>query len=100
MLKRAIYKVPDGKLLKIFLEEEDGKINDIRITGDFFLYPEENVERLERELYGTSLQSTALTFRIREFFVNYPTKLFGLDEESLVNTILSAGAERNEAQTS
>lgn len=89
-MKRAIYKVPNGKLLKIFLEDREGKIADIKITGDFFTYPEEHIELLEQTLIGASLQLTALTFRIHEFFMNYPTELYGLDEESLVNTILSA----------
>jgi lipoate---protein ligase len=89
-MKKAIYKVPDGKLLKIFLEDRQGKIGRIRITGDFFTYPEESIENLETALEGTSLQSTALTFRIQEYFMAHPTKLFGLDEESLVSTILSA----------
>lgn len=89
-VRKALYKVPNGKLLKIFLEEKEGKISDIKITGDFFTYPEERIERLEQELKGTSLQATALTFRIREFFLNFPTELFGVDEESLVTTILSA----------
>lgn len=89
-MKRSIYKVPNGKLLKIFLEDLEGKIQGIKITGDFFTYPEEHVELLEKELVGTSLQSTALTFRVHEFFMKYPTELFGVDEESLVKTILAA----------
>lgn len=88
--KKAMYKVPNGKLLKIFLEERKGQISDIKITGDFFTYPEGNIEKLEQALMGTSLQSTALTFRIREFFTKNPTELFGLNEESLVQTILTA----------
>ncbi len=82
--------MPNGKLLKIFLEEKNGKIDDIKITGDFFSHPEEHIELLEKSLKGASIQSTALTFRIQEFFVNFPTELYGVDETSLVSTILAA----------
>ena len=31
-------------------------INSIKITGDFFLYPEESLETLEVNLIGTKLE--------------------------------------------
>lgn len=89
-MKKAIYKVPNGKLLKIFLEDTSGKIGSIKITGDFFLYPEENVEKLEATLIGCDLDKEKLTAKINEFLAMTPTTFFGLDAESLVITILSA----------
>lgn len=89
-MKKAIYKVPNGKLLKIFLEDSDGKIVTLRITGDFFLYPEENLEKLERYLLDTPLSTEALTEKINNFLGQRPTTLFGFDVASLVSTILQA----------
>lgn len=89
-MKKAIYKVPNGKLLKIFLDEETGVIRDIKITGDFFIYPEENIERLEKYLCGTQLADEALRGRCRDFVEKFPTTFFGLDIDSLVATILNA----------
>lgn len=89
-MKKAIYKVPNGKLLKIFLEEENGIIASIKITGDFFLYPEENIEKLEHAVQGAPLQKEALSAHIHDFLNNHPTTLFGIDQESLVTTILNA----------
>lgn len=89
-MKKAIYKVPNGKLLKIFLEDSDGKISSIKITGDFFLYPEENVEKLEAALAGAALTKEDLSAKITEFLKNTPTTFFGLDNESLVTTIINA----------
>jgi lipoate-protein ligase A len=85
-----MYKVPNGKLLKIFLEDADGKIVSLKITGDFFLYPEEHVEKLEAALAGCELHKENLTAKINEFLAKTPTTFFGLDVESLVFTILSA----------
>jgi len=89
-MKRAIYKVPNGKLLKIALEEEGGTIKMIKITGDFFIYPEENLEKMEVELLGCEMSAGKLSITIDEFIKVNPTELFGLDEESLIQTILNA----------
>ena len=89
-MKKAIYKVPNGKLLKIFLEDAGGKIVSIKITGDFFLHPEENIEKMEKALVGAQLSREILTAKIEEFLKTSPTQFFGLDTESLVKTILSA----------
>lgn len=89
-MKKAIYKVPNGKLLKIFLEDSAGKISSIKITGDFFLYPEENLEKLENYLIGAVLKKEELSAKIEEFLKTAPTTFFGLDTESLIFTILNA----------
>ncbi len=89
-MKKALYKVPNGKLLKIFLEENAGKISAIKITGDFFAHPEEVIEKLEKWLVGTVILPDALTKRMDEFFAREPAKLFGVDVPSIITTILSA----------
>jgi lipoate---protein ligase len=52
---RNIHK--SEKLIKIFLgyDECTKIINSIKITGDFFLYPEESLDELEANLIGTKL---------------------------------------------
>lgn len=93
-MKKAIYKVPNGKLLKIFIDdigpERDRKIHGIKITGDFFTYPEENIEKLEQALTGKTLDQTILKETIDDFLKNTGTEFFGLDTESIVQTILAA----------
>lgn len=94
LVKKAIYKVPNGKLLKIFLEDmgsgQDRKINSIKITGDFFTYPEENIEKLEGILAGEMLDPDILKETIDIFLKNSGTEFFGIDSESIVQTILQA----------
>lgn len=89
-MKKAIFKVPNGKLLKIFLEDFDGKIKSIKITGDFFAHPEENIEKMERALAGADLNSDSLKNKLHDFIQKSPTQLFGLDIDYLVSTILTA----------
>lgn len=89
-----MYKVPNGKLLKIFLEDMEGdrgrRINEIKITGDFFTYPEENIEKLEKALAGKELNQETLRIEIEKFLKNTKTEFFGLDTDSIVQTILQA----------
>ncbi|MDP6704098.1 MAG: lipoate protein ligase C-terminal domain-containing protein [archaeon] len=40
------FKVAGGKLLKASFSVDEGKLKDVKITGDFFLYPEEAIEGL------------------------------------------------------
>lgn len=92
-MKKALYKVPNGKLLKIFLEDSDSRIVSLKITGDFFVHPEENIEILEKELVGAEIEVTTLTDKINNFLKRSQSLLFGLDVNSLVLTIMNAYAQ-------
>jgi lipoate-protein ligase A len=87
-MPQAIYKVPDGKLLKVFLEIEGSIIQSITITGDFFVYPEEKMEDLEHALIGTELREEQLLQAIQTFVEREKLELFGVDAESLVTVIM------------
>ena len=45
-------KIPGGKLLRIKAQCRDGRLAQIRIEGDFFLYPEEGLAKMEAALVG------------------------------------------------
>ncbi len=49
------YKVEGGKFFRIYLEEENRMVKSIKITGDFFFYPEFGLEEVEDYLKGNSL---------------------------------------------
>ena len=49
-------KVPGGKLVCVEVESSGKRIEKIRITGDFFLYPEETLEKIERALTGAGIK--------------------------------------------
>lgn len=53
--RRAQRKVPDGKLVRLDAVCGDGVFSDIRITGDFFVYPEEALTNIERDLIAGRL---------------------------------------------
>lgn len=55
MLKNIDYKPEDGKLIRLEVDISQNKINNIKITGDFFMYPEEGIEKIENVLIGKNI---------------------------------------------
>ena len=90
MQSKSVYKVPNGKLLKIFLDynEKNDSINMIRITGDFFAYPEEAIEIIENELKGEVLDKRKLAEKINKIVTKQDIKFIGLDAEGLAEGIV------------
>jgi len=90
MQSKSVYKIPNGKLLKIFLEynSENRSIDNVRITGDFFAYPEESIDIIEKKLKNTSLSRQDLTEKINAVIKKYNIEFIGLDAEGLAEGIL------------
>lgn len=96
MLKTARNIHKTQKLIKILLEyddQEDSKkiINSIKITGDFFLYPEESLEYLEAQLIGTIMDREMLKEKMDKCLKD--SEAFGFDTESMVAAILGCVAK-------
>jgi len=80
-----IYK--SKKLIKISLEYTDSKIiSSIRITGDFFLYPEETLDQIEARLIGTKIDRKSIKETIENCLSH--SEAFGFDSESLTDAII------------
>jgi phosphoribosylformylglycinamidine (FGAM) synthase PurS component len=90
MRSQSIYKVPQGKLLKISVEydEKNNVIRDIRITGDFFAYPEEAIELMEKKLRNTVIEREQLLEKIQSIIAEYHIQFIGVDSEGLTQGIL------------
>lgn len=52
MITEKIYKCPNGKLLRLKYNLDDDVIISIKISGDFFLHPEEKIELIENSIIG------------------------------------------------
>ncbi len=61
-------------------------INSIRITGDFFVYPEESLDKLEASLIGTKLEEYAVRQKVQQWLRG--SQVFGFDSESLTKAIM------------
>ncbi|QDA31200.1 lipoate--protein ligase family protein [Thermococcus indicus] len=53
-------------LIRIEFDERDGRAEHVRITGDFFMHPEEAVHELEQKLEGHGIDE--LEHLMDEFF--------------------------------
>jgi lipoate---protein ligase len=62
MTARGEYKTPGGKLIAVEFDVEDGRLRDVMVTGDFFLYPEDALPRL-----GAALEGQPATLDEREY---------------------------------
>lgn len=56
------YKVPDGKLVVIDADVVDGRLAHVRLSGDFFLEPDDALEAINRALEGAVADADAETF--------------------------------------
>src|SRR5699024_6765885 len=50
--RHAEYKIPDGKLVVVDLQVEDGRLSHVQLSGDFFLEPPEVLTRINAALEG------------------------------------------------
>lgn len=90
------YKVPGGKLIVVDLACHDGRLADVRVSGDFFLEPDTALDDINAALCGQPVDadeaSLALAVRDR---LGEGVQLYGLTPEGVaiaVHRALAAGA--------
>ncbi|MFH0874372.1 MAG: lipoate protein ligase C-terminal domain-containing protein [archaeon] len=88
-MKKIILKKPGMKLLKLSLEEERGIIKKIAIKGDFFIYSEESIEKIEEFLVGKKISENLAT-QLNDFFKKNKIECVGISAEVIAEGILSA----------
>ncbi len=88
-MSAADYKAPGGKLLRIRLREEMGMIKSVRITGDFFLVPEDSLPKLEKMLEDAPLREAELKLLVDRFFRGTGAQGLGITPDDFVKAILS-----------
>lgn len=88
MIKETDYKVSGGKLIRIKAEVENNFLQDVKITGDFFLHPEESIELIERSLIGKKLEKEELEMTIKDVIEKNNIKLLGISEKDFVEALM------------
>ena len=87
---KAEYKVTGGKLVRVQLVKKEGRIEKLKITGDFFLHPEELIEDLEKALVGQALNLSDLDGFIGAFIERRGGTLLGASSEDFAKCITMA----------
>lgn len=88
MKKEVDYKVSGGKLIRVEGKIENDILKEIKITGDFFLHPEQGIESIENSLQGRKLRREELEKEIKEVVQRENLQLVGVSEEDFVQAIL------------
>lgn len=86
----ASYKAANGKLLRCTLAlTVQNELTNVRITGDFFMHPEDELDTLEDMLSGTSAEEAEVKARLNSFFER-DVLVLGANAEDFVTLIMKA----------
>lgn len=80
---RCDHKVPGGKLIRVVVEEGESGISDVRIYGDFFLYPEEAMDRIEEMALEMVDDLDGFQKRLDEYLSREDVEIFGAGAEGI-----------------
>ncbi len=85
-MSESIYRA-EGGIIRVSIDA--GKvIKKIKITGDFFIFPEDSIEKLEDALVGASTAEGELLRIIKDFYENIDS--YGVEAEDMVKAIKKA----------
>ncbi|MHA1238115.1 MAG: lipoate protein ligase C-terminal domain-containing protein [Candidatus Odinarchaeia archaeon] len=86
-------KVVGGKLVRAeTLVDANKYIKKIKITGDFFLHPEELIEEIESALIGVKASNDDVKETIYKILNEKNGVLIGITVEDLTKTIINASS--------
>jgi len=83
------FKAPKG-VIKVALDKENDRISNIRISGDFFMYPEEAIEDLEQFLVGVKIDRESLLRSLKEFYTKKKVEPPMVGPEHFLEAIMRA----------
>ncbi|MGC8817154.1 MAG: lipoate protein ligase C-terminal domain-containing protein [Candidatus Hadarchaeum sp.] len=92
-MKYSEFKAPKG-VIKVELSLLGDKISEIRLSGDFFIYPEEALEKLEKSLLGAKVDFDSLMAAVKNFYQTTGATTPLITPEHWVEAILKAARGR------
>ncbi len=85
-VRTAVHKARGG-LLRAEVHIHEGKIDDVRIYGDFTLYPKSALGELEESLKGIPFEERPIRTKLEEFFKREDVEFPGVGVEDLMQVI-------------
>ncbi len=91
MIVQVKKKVKEGKVVNVKVEYDD-IINDVKITGDFFLHPEDILAEIERSIIGLprTADERIIASNIDRITAGKEVQMIGISQESLAVLIEEA----------
>ncbi len=85
------YKMPGGKLVVIDLAVRDGRLDDVQLSGDFFLEPDSALQVINATLQGQSANAdeAQLTTAVRDA-LNADVMMYGISPEAIAVAVRRA----------
>ena len=88
MRHRGEYKVPGGKLVVAEFSLVEGRFRNVRITGDFFLFPEDAIHLFSSAFDGVLADSsTDMLIALINSTLNDDVEMLGFEPEDVVEAI-------------
>jgi len=88
-------KVPGGKMVKVRVVF-NGKVSQVRVSGDFFLHPEEAIHSLEENLKGVDNEED-LARLVEAFFKERQVVVIGATPNDFIKALLDAYKKARES---
>ncbi len=87
--QQGLYKSTGG-LIRVFLKEKDGKIDDILFTGDFFIFPEDSLNIMAQSLKNAALDKEIITGILKEAHLKENVDSPGTTPEDFAEAVMAA----------
>ena len=80
------YKAPGG-LMRVTAEEVEGKLNEVVISGDFFMLPIDAIQNLEKTLIGSKTENGDILERAKDAYSKFNIESPGVTPEDIETAV-------------
>ncbi len=90
-IREAAYKAPGG-LIRATIRVQEAILDDLTLSGDFFIYPQESLPLLEAAMVGSTIEQGELQKRAASFWHDQQIQAPGLTPDDVARVIMQAVA--------
>jgi len=90
-VRESAYKAPGG-LLRATIRVRDQLLDDVALSGDFFIYPQDAIGTLTQALVGSALEQQELHERVTLFWQDNHIQAPGITPDDVVHVIMQASS--------
>ena len=76
-----------GGLVRVTAVNKEGILNDVHISGDFFFFPSESLERLEHTLEGVAAEAGAIHQVVEKFYIQNQVESPGVTPQDFAQVL-------------
>ena len=84
------HKVVGGKMFRVRVVNDDSRLKEVRIFGDFFLHPEEALERIEGMAVESRGDMDVFQKELDEYLSGDDVEIYGADAREIRTAVETA----------